>query len=126
MRKNQWLVPSRTAKLDKYGNVTGPRMVKMLNDIGAIRSSGFESRTRAKKIKWVWAETQTSTGQTVKGIWDLAKLRAYRPGALEMLVVDRRPRYGKRFHFHDIARRWAAIRAPRHARLAIQFAIKRR
>jgi len=98
---NQYLVPSRTMKLNKYGNITGAIASKMLNDIGAFKNrSGFSSTTKAPKVRYVWA-----TVGNVSGIWIGSKLRSGAPGALAMVVVNRAPTYKKRFDFDGVAQR---------------------
>lgn len=127
MTENQYLVPSRTMRLNKYGNVTGATASKMLNDLHAFRKvAGYTSETSKAKTKYVWGEVHAKGGGTVKGIWLRSKFYGRRSGALQMLVVDRTPTYAKRFRFHQVARSWAGKRMPYFARKTVEHYITRK
>lgn len=125
--RNQYLVPSRTMKLNKFGNITGATASKMLNDIGAFKGvAGFESTTKSSKAKYIWGTAKTRSGKTVTGIWIVSRWRNYQPAALAMVVVNKPPTYKKRFDFFGIANEHADKVMPKHARLAFEHAIRRR
>jgi len=105
--ERRWLggywVPSRTMKLDRYGNVPGPTIAKMLADTGQYRKvSGFDGTTRAAKVRYGLFEIDGTLG-----VWDLARLRLRHNNALMMLQVRKAPTYRKRFDFFGVAEREA-------------------
>ena len=104
---NEWLVPSRTLKLNQYGNITGPLATKMLADIGAYKGiSGFDGTTKGRKAQYIWGEVKARSGGTVKGIWKVEGGRDnYARGgwSLQMVVV-KQPHYRKRFDWSGTAR----------------------
>ena len=127
MRADQYLVPSRTVKLNRYGNVPGSTASKMLNDIGAFGGrSGFTSTTRSSKVKYIWNEVRARSGGTVKGIWLKSKVTKKSKLKLQMLVVDSKPRYAKRFRFHQVAESWGNKVAPRFARKSVDHYITKK
>jgi hypothetical protein len=105
--ERRWLggywVPSRSMKLNRYGNVSGPMIAKMLADTGQYRKvSGFDGTTRASKVRYGLFRI----GNTL-GVWDLQRLRSRQYGALMMLQVGKTPTYRKRFDFFGVAQREA-------------------
>lgn len=127
MKSDEYLVPSRTMKLNKFGNITGNMASKMLNDIGAFRSSsGFTSTTMPGKVKWIWKEVRSRKGKPLKGIWDKAKLQKKRPGALAMMVVKGSPTYAKRFRFREVARSHSEKAKPYFARKTVDYYITKK
>lgn len=127
MRSDQYLMPSRTMRLNAAGNVSGSVASKMLNDIQAFRGvSGFTSETKSAKVRYVWGHAKARSGGLVTGIWLKTRFQKGTPGALQMVVVDTAPRYSKRFKFYSVAKSWAMKRGPHHAKLAVKHSIRRR
>lgn len=127
MRADQYLVPSKTMKLNPHGNVRGSLASKMLNDIGVFSGrSGFSSTTKATKVKYIWNEVRARGGGTVKGIWLKSKATKKSKLKLQMLVVDSKPRYAKRFRFHQVAKSWANKVAPAFARKSVDHYITKK
>jgi len=127
MRADQYLVPSRTMNLNRYGNVPGGTASKMLNDIGVFAGrSGFSSTTKATKVKYIWNEVRTRGGGTVKGIWLKSKVTKKSTLKLQMLVVDAKPRYAKRFRFHQVAESWSKKVASVFARKSVNHYITKK
>lgn len=125
MQKGQWLMPSRSMRLDRYGNVPGSVASKMLNDVRAFANrSGFTSSTGQAKVRYLWATMETSRGK-ITGIWDRNKLRN-KDRALEMVVVNKPPTYAKRFRFHDVARSHVATVWPGRAAESLRYALQGR
>lgn len=121
MRRGQYLVPSRTMRLNRYGNVPGSTASKMLNDLGVFRGiAGFNSSTGEAKTKYLWG-----TASGVTGIWLRTRFQRHQPGALQMLVVNTQPTYRKRFKFYQVGRDHAAKVMPNHARDALAHAYRR-
>jgi len=127
MRADQYLVPSRTMRLDRYGNIRGSLASKMLNDIGVFTGrSGFSSATGSSKVKYIWNEVRTRSGGTVKGIWLKSKATKKSKLKLQMVVVDSKPRYAKRFRFHQVAESWGDKVAPHFARKSVDHYITKK
>lgn len=120
MRAGQFLVPSRTAKRNVYGNVSPTEIRRMLGDVS--ERSGHLGGTRGPR--YMWGTARSRGGKLITGIWDQ---KAFLEGtnALQFLVVNRRPRYRPVFDLYEIAGRIVQQRLPHHANLAIQYAIAR-
>lgn len=129
MDADEYLVPSRTMKLNKFGNITGHMASKMLSDIGTSeRNTSVRSTTKKTKSRFVWAEVKGKRGQ-VRGIWETKKL--YKPGkiqlgALWMVVVRKQPTYGKRFRYKELARIWGNRSKAYFARKTVDYYITRK
>lgn len=116
LRADEYLVPSRSMRLNQYGNITGALARKILADV----------RTRGGK--YTWAEIRSSrTGQAVRGVWLTSKLRRRQlDGKALIMVAVQRPSYTtKRFDFFGAGRREARRVGERHAREALSFALRR-
>ena len=116
MERGQFLVPSRSMKLNVSGNITPGMARKMLLSVSRPSASG----------KWIWAVRRTKSGGTVAGIWDKKKLLARSGDALKMMVVDATPRYAKRFRFHQVAESWGKKVAPQFARKSVDYYITKK
>jgi hypothetical protein len=128
MREGQYLVPSRTMKLNKYGNVPGSVATKMLSDIGAYHGmAGAPGTTRGPKVKYIWGTVQARNGGTITGIWLQSGFRVAKTGtALQMLVVNKAPVYRKVFDFHRIGLEAGRTVMLQHASKAVDFVLMRR
>lgn len=110
--EGEYLVPSRTAPRDAYGNVRGPLIQKMLADIGAYRNvAGMPGTTKQAKARFVWGaiygHDKAGSARAVRGIWlvegGASKMRTNR-WHLMMLVV-KGVSYKKRYDFGGVAER---------------------
>jgi hypothetical protein len=128
LKRNQYIIPSRTQRKNAYGNVTRGTYSKMLADLRVYREAGFNGNTKRNNAGFAWltVKEKYSRGKGVTGIWYISRLRNRRPGALAMIVVDKPPTYAKRFRFHDVGVSHARKVLDKHARAAIQHAIRRR
>jgi hypothetical protein len=108
-----WLVPSRTMRLDRYGNVS------------RATSRAIASDLSGRGARYVWGEVRSRRGGTVAGVWIASRWRAHQPGALALLAV-RAPIYRARLDWIGVGRRAAARVIPGHAEAAIEHAIRRR
>jgi hypothetical protein len=130
MDEGEWLVPSRTMRLDRFGNVPGSVASKMLADVGAynaIRNPGARVTTKAGKGRYIFGEVNARKGGTVKGIWQVQGGREkYATGRwkLQMVVVKKRPTYRKRFDFYGEAERFAARNYAKHLVAAMDRAVQ--
>ena len=129
MKAGEYLVPSRTMKLNKFGNITGHMASKMLSDIGTSeRLTSVRSMTKKTKSRFMWAEVKGRRGP-VKGIWETKGLRTKGKipvGTLWMVVVRKRPTYAKRFRYKELARIWGKRSAPYFARKTVEYYITRK
>lgn len=108
-------VPSRTAPLDRYGNVGKATISRMIREVETYG----ETVSPSDKFAYLVVEG-------VEGIWDIRKFRSRQHGALVMVRVRRTPTYRKRFDYVGAAQREAQRVFARHAALAVQYAIGRR
>lgn len=99
---NEFVVPSRTAPLDKHGNVRRGIITKIMAHIGALHDRS--SNTPVENLAWI--KNKQSRGEYVfgsigraKGIWRTAGDR----WLLIFHVVKGAPRYKKIFPFDKIA-----------------------
>jgi hypothetical protein len=112
----QFLMPARTMRLDRYGNVAKSAVSRMISDLGG-RSD--------KSARYIWATLHPKSGKSISGIWFRSRLHKQQPGALAMLAVSDDPTYSKRFRIFDIAQRHADMRMPVHLQLAVEHAFRR-
>jgi hypothetical protein len=122
---NQFLVPSRTMRLDRNGNVSGGQAQKMLADLNAYTYEGAPNATFDNKVRYIWGSVQPRNGKRITGIWLRARWQSRKPGALAMLVVDGAPQYRKRFRLHDTAQQHVDRVMPMHLQLAVEHAFRR-
>lgn len=112
---NQYLVPSRTMRLNRYGNVSNQTLKKMVVDLSG----------RGKRRGFIWGSVKGKRGP-VAGVWYSARWRMHQPGALALLAVNVEPKYQKTFDFFGVGSRHARERIPYYAQKAIEQAIARR
>jgi hypothetical protein len=127
--QGEWLVPSRTAPLNRAHDISGETAQKMLADIGAYQGvDGTPSLTKANKRRWSWGEAHSRRGGTVKGIWNKKKFfrDAGAQGALAMVVAKKQPTYQKRFPYASILNDSANRNFPKHIEIAVGYARRRR
>ena len=123
---DEFLVPSRTMKLNQYGNIPGAMASKMLNDLWVFHGvPGYDSDTSERKRKYMWGEVTARNGRTTKGIWDSRKFLTHQPKALLMMVVKKHPTYTKRFDFFRIGQDEVKRAIKIHATSALQHAFRR-
>lgn len=101
MPSGMYAVPSRTMKLNKFGNVTNGMIQKILSGLGAQRDIYQRSRSGSKTHGKYFSGIVSGT----HGIWDVNKLRKGLPALLFLFV--KRPTYNRRFKFHAVAERTA-------------------
>lgn len=121
MTASQWLMPTRNAPLDANGNIPGSVATKMLADIGVFPPGGaglgWEGNTKRKPIKWIWRSIDRG-GKKLQGIWS-------KDMKLAMVVVNKTPTYGKRFHFKEVGLSWASKRLPEQIRISLAYHLGR-
>lgn len=93
LRDNEFLVPARTAPLDRYGNISRANIVAMLSNLGA-QFDPLQNTTTAQKRFFA----QRSGGR-------LIIFRRVRGRVEPFMISVRSPRYKKRFAFFDVSDR---------------------
>lgn len=101
---NEWIVPSRTAPLDQYGNIPRSVASKILADLWAYRAAGGARNTGSGKGK---GQIQYMVGQvgSTRGIFKIeggAKRAGTGRWHLVFIITKRAPRYRKLFDFYGI------------------------
>jgi hypothetical protein len=99
--RDEYLVPSRTAPLNKYGNIPRPTMQKILSDLQTYSYSDASGNTKRRKRQYVIGEIKGTKGifkvnggiSNTKGNWKLI-----------FIVVKGAPTYSKRLDFEGVAR----------------------
>jgi hypothetical protein len=103
---SEFLVPSRTAPLDRYGNIPGSTMSKIIADLQAYTYSGSSRNTKdPNKMKYIWGKVGNARGifQVQGGVGRLLGGNTRGNWSLIFLVVNRAPNYRQRFKFYETA-----------------------
>jgi len=130
LRANQWLMPARDYPLDRYGNVRGPTMQKMLADMDVYSRAQYNAairRTRAARGKYMWGTMTSRRGRPFSGIFEIQGGNAnWERGTwkLRMIAVDKAPTYEKRFNFIGIGQKYANTHLLPNLRSAVENAIR--
>jgi len=108
LRSSEWLVPSRTAPVDAYGNIPGSVMAKIIADLGGFTRSGTSANTGGAKRQYILGKVGTTRGifRIEGGADNLARGR----WSLVFLITTRAPVYRPRFKFYETAQKtFAAV-----------------
>ena len=89
---NEYMVPGRGVRLNRFGNVTRGQIQKILSNLGAQRDKYQNTTNKSKKAYFVG----TINGQ--RGIWE-RRAKGVRPA----FIFVNRPHYRKRFKFFKVA-----------------------
>jgi hypothetical protein len=109
---DEYLVPSRTAPLDQYGNVK-VSMSKIISDLGAWTHSGQPGQTKVPKRRYIFGKVGSTRGIFDAGGDILSASANKRNWKLIFLVVKGAPVYRKRFKFYETATTTFAAVFPR-------------
>ena len=141
MEGNQWLMPARNYPFNRYGNVRGPTMQKMLADMNAYSRALYnppitQTRLRGNRRRrgnpvagrvYMWGTMTSRRGRLFSGIfsiqggagnWERGKWK------LRMIAVDKAPTYEKRFNFIGIGQKYANTHLLPNLRSAVENAIR--
>ncbi len=94
---NQYIVPGKGTRLNKYGNMTRGQIQKALSNLKAQRDS-YQNTTNKKKVAYFAGKINGTPG-----IWE-RRGRRVKP----LFIFVKQPRYTKRFQFYQVAERTAA------------------
>jgi hypothetical protein len=128
--EDQWMMPTRAAPLDQYGNMRGSVISKMIADLGAYNQYAGDAANTGSGVRRKSIGRQLATAK--KYVW--AKFGATHVIALKtamrfvpmMIVVNKAPRYAPRFRFREVAMSYANRRAAYHAEREVEATIARR
>lgn len=100
---NEYLVPSRTTRLNRYGNVSQGEIVRMLSDLRTFNEAGFSGNSRYRRGRghYVVLSIGGRRGifRTSGGFGDAA----VRNAKLIFVIVQGAPTYRKRLPFYEVA-----------------------
>lgn len=112
-------VPANNAPLNKYGNVTGPYIVRMLSylksNTDATQNQTKKSAAKATKAFFV---INTPTSRLPMGIYERKN-----NGIRMIFAFVKQPHYQKLFKFFEVAEEKARQHLPEQTRLAIERAL---
>lgn len=125
MKSDEFAVPGAGAKLDQYGNISGPTIEKILSHVQAAEQfAGYQAnatnsrRSKAKRRKggtyFVLRPDGNgrARGNVAPGIYLRQKLNEIVP----VIMFVKAPKYRKRFPFYETARQVFDARFTAHAR----------
>ena len=120
MQPGQYIVPSTQFPLDRFGNVPGSAMVRILSRVAAFAEMGSQANaspgTKGKLAKRRRAVASTGTdyfiahdkrGGEPLGIWQLVGRGQVRP---VLIFANKRPVYSVRFPMADIVAEFCRAR----------------
>lgn len=102
---NEYLVPSKTAPLNRYGNVSPGEYVRMLSDLRSFNQAGFTANSRYKVGRGHYFLAE---GGGFRGIFKSTGgygREALRDARLVWIVTSGAPRYSKHLPFYETAER---------------------
>lgn len=106
MRQGEYLIPTKDAPKDPYGNVPRGVITRILSGVRAFSEVGFQanaSQSRRSRAKGNAERYFVGTIDGVRGIWERVQL-GFGTGVRPLfLIVERDPKYRKRFPFFAVA-----------------------
>ena len=100
IRANEWLIPSRTAPLDRYGNIKRGVMQRILSDLNAHTEAGYTANRTKGRARYI-----IGTVGNTKGIFRVGKDIGLGRWRLVFLIVKKTPMYKRRFKFYETGER---------------------
>ncbi|WP_417550131.1 hypothetical protein [Methylophaga sp.] len=97
LRPDEFIVPSKALRLDRFGNIPNGTMNKILSNIGGFGEQGYKANTPAARrtLKYIVGEV----GGT-RGIWSVQG-KQWKP----VLIFVKQPNYKARFDFYGVTQR---------------------
>ena len=110
LQPGYYIVPGQAALLDRYGNIDGRFMQRLLSYLQAYKSAGYEANLSAKKkarlkrqgVEYFVTQGKLRGGHLAPGIYQRRG-----PGGVDInpiLMFVRKPTYQPRLRWHDVAR----------------------
>ena len=110
LQPGYYIVPGQAAVLDRYGNLDGRFMQRLLSYLQAYRSAGYEANLSAKKkqrlkrqgVEYFVTQGKLRGGHLAPGIYQRRG-----PGGVDInpiVMFVRKPTYQPRLRWHDVAR----------------------
>lgn len=110
LRSDEFLVPAKGVRLDKYGNVRGPFMVKILSALSSFNEAGFDAnvtdvsrerhRKASKPIPKVFVIKSGSKSHLKPGIYQRFGSKK-NPRVKPLFIFVKSPIYKRRFKFFE-------------------------
>jgi len=125
MKPDEYAVPGAGAKLDQYGNISGPTIERILSHVQAAEQfAGYQAnatgsrRSRAKRRKGgtYFVLRPDGAGRARGSVAPGIYLRQNVNQIVPVIMFVKAPRYRKRFPFYETAREVFAANFARHAR----------
>ena len=99
MRADEYVVPAKGLRLNRYGNVSQGTIAKILSHLRAFRESGFTANRRIDQASSYFIPKPGSN--LPRGVYQRVGGRKIVP----VLMFVKKPMYKKRFNFYHIAQR---------------------
>lgn len=103
MGADQYITPGPAAPLDRYGNISGPNMSKILSYIKSYQESGYTGKKQARAARDYYF---------VPRVGVFKRARGQKGQGQPVLFFSRRPQYEQRFDFHYALSRHVARTFP--------------
>jgi len=100
IRAGQSVMPGSGVRRNRYGNMTGGQVVKLLSNMNAHTEQGYTMNTR-KASKRVQFLKRDKSGKPI-GIWERRSRRKVVP---ILAIVDKAARYKKTFDYYGVIQR---------------------
>lgn len=129
MPEGWYVVPTKFAKLDRYGNVTGGTITTILSALRASRDplanqsgSRRSRKKRARSTYFAALPGREATRHLAPGIYERTSFAFGSSIRPVLIYTKRRPTYRKRLRFFEIAERVTLMRFPLELRRAALLA----
>ncbi|NQY62645.1 MAG: hypothetical protein HRT38_02790 [Alteromonadaceae bacterium] len=116
LKLNQFTVPAKSAKRDRFGNISQGQIGKLLSNLGA-KSDRRQNSKRGKNAIGSYFLFENDDG-SLSGVWQRTA-----NGILPFLLfMDKAPVYRKRFPFYEMANRTINKRMEKNFHIAMDYA----
>lgn len=125
MKPDEYAVPGAGAKLDQYGNISGPTIERILSHVQAAEQfAGYQanatgsrrSRAKRKKSGTYFVLRPDGTGRSRGSVAPGIYLRQNVNQIVPVIMFVKAPRYRKRFPFYETAQHVFRANFARHGR----------
>lgn len=109
LRSNEYIVPSKAIRLNRYGNITGGQMQKIISGLRAQNDQHQNRTARSARGKAAGYFVPNQGSKLPRGVWE-RRGKKIKP----LLIFVKRPTYQKRLPFNKIIKRTVERRMPYH------------